>query len=111
MVDRPGLFVDYPAKGPAKRKGRSTGRQGLPCCATWRDLIDVRAPSRAEALVHTVAHSRVPFSLTQLMCWDGMSGRAEMVRAIDDAVIAKWIYELDDRNLYGPGPRLWQGKL
>jgi VanZ family protein len=110
MVDRTdSMFVEFPA-ATSSRRLRSTGRKDLPCCALWRDYD--KSASRAVRIVHTLAHSRVPFSIGQVLALDGRADRGEIVRAIECAVLAKWVYELDDRQLHGRnGPRLWQGKL
>jgi len=112
VADHPdSMFVDFPAK--STKRARTIGGKRLLCCASWRDYVaqhnDV---GRAMAIVHTLAHSRVPFSVMQVVNVDGISPRPDVVRAIDKAVLLKWVYELDEHNLYRlGGPRLWQGKL
>lgn len=101
------LFVDFPATTPGQR----VNRYARSCCRSWRDFEQGNDVNRCTRIIHTLAHSRVPFTIAKVVDLDGISTRAEVVRAVEVAIVAKWIYQLDDRNLYGPGPRLWLGKL
>lgn len=99
----PGLFSNQRARNGVDE----------PCCVAWLEFVDERLAqrrtwNRAEAMVHHLSHSGVPFSAAQLTQLAGCS-QLTAAAAIRMAVDCCWLAPVATYG--GNDPALYGGRL